>query len=271
FDSAIEFLKGLPLIIVASCDSQRHLWASLLTGIPGFLEVFDAKTLVVGALPQPDDPLSNNLQLGDALGLLAIDFASRSRLRLNGQLTLQTNDGLHIEANEVFGNCPKYIQAREITLTQDVQRPSNRHNLTNRDTSLSAEQQSWIANADTFFIASAYPGGGADTSHRGGNPGFLRVVNERQLIFPDYSGNMMFNTLGNIAVNPSVGLLFPDFEADRTLQLTGRAVVIWDKDRIASFPGAQRLVAFEVDEVVERRRAIGLQFGSPEYSRFNPR
>ncbi len=106
---------------------------------------------------------------------------------------------------------------------------------------LAEAQRAWIRRADTFFIATSHPEAGADASHRGGMPGFVRVEGDR-LVWPDYAGNAMFNTLGNIALHPRAGLVFPDFEAGATLQLTGRAAVDWDRDRAGSFPGAERLV-----------------------------
>jgi predicted pyridoxine 5'-phosphate oxidase superfamily flavin-nucleotide-binding protein len=132
------------------------------------------------------------------------------------------------------------------------------------------EQRRLILNADTFFIASAYPEGGADASHRGGNPGFVWFLNGNTLEFPDYSGNTMFNTLGNIAVNPSAGLLFLDFEGGGTLQLTGEARIVWDVGRAAGFAGAERVVEFRVQEAVEIQSSIPLRWQFQGYSPFNP-
>lgn len=269
-DAAIDFLQQQPFIIIASRDSKQQVWASLLVGLPGFLSVIAPGTLLIGAQPRPDDPLADHLQQGSALGLIAIQFAPRLRMRLNGTLARHTAEGLYIHAQEVYGNCQKYIQARPVTGVGSAAATAGQSGRTRRHTALTPQQQSWIARADTFFIASAHPEGGADASHRGGNPGFIQVVDEQRITFPDYSGNMMFNTLGNIAVNPSAGLLFLDFETGHTLQLTGHAAVIWDKDQIAAFPGAQRLVTFEIHEIIERDGGSGLRFGTPEYSRFNP-
>jgi predicted pyridoxine 5'-phosphate oxidase superfamily flavin-nucleotide-binding protein len=80
-------------------------------------------------------------------------------------------------------------------------------------TESNGKQQRLIREADTFFIASSHRDGGADASHRGGNPGFVHVLNETKLIWPDYSGNGMFQTLGNLAIDPRAGLLFMDFES----------------------------------------------------------
>jgi predicted pyridoxine 5'-phosphate oxidase superfamily flavin-nucleotide-binding protein len=132
------------------------------------------------------------------------------------------------------------------------------------------EQRRLVSGADTFFIASAHPEGGVDASHRGGNPGFVRFLGENALEFPDYSGNTMFNTLGNIAVNPRAGLLFLDFEGGGTLQLTGEARIIWEAGRAVRFAGAERVVEFLVQEAVETRGAVPLRWRFEGYSPFNP-
>ena len=80
----------------------------------------------------------------------------------------------------------------------------------------------------------------------------------------------MFNTLGNLAVNPRSGLLFIDFERGHTLQLTGRAEIIWDADRTAEFVGAERLVAFEIDRVLAIANANSRHWQFVEYSPANP-
>jgi uncharacterized protein len=133
-----------------------------------------------------------------------------------------------------------------------------------------SDQQRLIRQADTFFIASHHPEGGTDASHRGGHPGFVSVLNDDRLVWPDYAGNTMFQTLGNISVNPHAGLLFIDFERGRTLQLTGRASILWDRKRTAEFAGAERLVEFDVDEVVEIAGAHSLEWRFLDYSPENP-
>jgi hypothetical protein len=120
-----------------------------------------------------------------------------------------------------------------------------------------------------FFIASARPEGGADASHRGGNLGSVRFLGENALEFPDYSGNTMFDTLGNIAVNLSVGLLFLDFEGGGTVQLTGEARIVWDAERAARFAEAERVVEFRVQEAVEARGVVPLRWRFEGYSPLN--
>ena len=92
---------------------------------------------------------------------------------------------------------------------------------------LSPADAGLIRAADTFFLGTTNPGHGSDTSHRGGPPGFVRVDGDR-LWWPDYPGNNLFNSFGNLAVDPESSLLFFDFDTGRTLQLSGTAEVDWD-------------------------------------------
>ena len=80
----------------------------------------------------------------------------------------------------------------------------------------------------------------------------------------------MFQTLGNLAVDPRAGLLFMNFNNGSTLQLTGRAEIVWDTDRIAAFPGAKRLIEYAIEEVVELPNAIPLRWEFINFSPFNP-
>ncbi|MES2462963.1 MAG: pyridoxamine 5'-phosphate oxidase family protein, partial [Armatimonadota bacterium] len=137
---------------------------------------------------------------------------------------------------------------------------------------LTSAQADWIEQSDTFFIASVHPEGGADASHRGGSPGFVRVDPDgRTILFPDYSGNAMFNTLGNIDATGKAGLLFINWQNGDLLHISGDARILWDDPRIHAFPGAERLVEVTVREAVERTGASPLRsVGTTEYSRFNP-
>jgi hypothetical protein len=113
-----------------------------------------------------------------------------------------------------------------------------------------------VASSDTFFIATAHPEAGADASHRGGNPGFVEVSGDgTTLLWPDYSGNAMFNTLGNLVADPSAGLLFLDGKRGGALQITGAAEILWDGPDVRRLPGAERAVRFRVAEVSRPRPA----------------
>jgi hypothetical protein len=108
-----------------------------------------------------------------------------------------------------------------------------------------------IEAADTFFIGTTHPTRGADASHRGGPTGFVRA-NPGEVWWADYRGNNMFNTLGNLAVDPTAALLFPDFATGRTLQLSGTAATEWTTRAAAGGDdhGTGRVVHFHIDQVV---------------------
>lgn len=262
-----EFMEEQAFAVAASMDEAGCVWASALTGEPGFIRALDDRTVHITAQPVPGDPLADNLKATGKLGLLVIEFTTRGRIRLNGNAELRPN-GIRLRTEEVFGNCQKYIQGREWMITQGTPKPSvNAHHAK----ALGTGQKHWIEAADTFFVATANPAGGADASHRGGQPGFVRVVDDNTLVWPDYSGNGMFQTLGNLALNPRAGLLFVDFERGGISQLTGHADIIWDEARAADFTGAERLVEFHVERVIEMAEALPLRFSFMSYSPYNPR
>jgi uncharacterized protein len=255
------------MAILAATDDRGRLWASLVMGTPGFITAPDEHTLSLAAGVPAADPVSACLENDRPLGVLVFDPARRRRLRLNGRVIAGRHGRIDIRINEVFGNCPKYIQAR----APEPETAHERSGAGGHSETLSAPQRLAIERADTFFIASAHEGSGADASHRGGLPGFVHVVGKRTLRFPDYAGNNMFQTLGNISTDPRVGLLFVDFESGTTLQLTGRARILWDPEDFHELPGAERAVEVEIEEVVEIAGQGPLGWRFLGYSSFNPR
>jgi predicted pyridoxine 5'-phosphate oxidase superfamily flavin-nucleotide-binding protein len=258
-----SFLTKQRMAVAASLDARGRPWASLLTGPAGFLETAGDRLLRIVATPSPDDPLGSNLAARPELGLLVLDPRTRQRMRFNGR-GLASPDGLFLLADRVYGNCPKYIHVRRL-----VEEGAREARKARRSSSLDAGQRARVEAADTFFIATWHPGGGADASHRGGRPGFVRVMDGRTLWFPDYPGNNMFNTLGNLAGHPKAGLLFVDFERGDLLQLTGSARLVWEPETA---------VRLEIDEVRDAPGASPLRYelveawpGSPPVTAAGPR
>jgi hypothetical protein len=260
------------LTIAGTIDAEEKIWASLLTGDSDSVEILSPQIVRIHSLPIFSDPLNQNLPIHPQIGILTIDLKNRRRLRLNGQAQLQVNDKLAegvrtgmitVQLQEVFFNCLKYIQNRHLTATK--QESTNAPETFTR-TALNESDRQWIETADTFFIASGYDKTGIDASHRGGFPGFVQVLNSNKLVFPDYEGNNMFQTLGNLAVNPRTGLLFIDFDRGHTLQLTGTATVIWEQEQFAQILGAQRQVEFTIEQILETRNATPLRWKFGEYS-----
>jgi uncharacterized protein len=215
------FVAGRDLVFLTSHDASGTLWTSAVAGRPGFATIEDGN-LRVAAAPGPDDPLAD-LAPGSVVGTLFVDFARRRRVRVNGVVTGAAPDELLIGVDQAYGNCPRYIHRREVHPQDEA--GSRRASAGRREARLGPEQIEQIRRADTFVLGTAHPVAGADTSHRGGAPGFVRVEPDGSLWWPDLPGNNLFNSLGNIVADPRASLLFLDPSAGRTVQISGRAAV----------------------------------------------
>ncbi|HSZ38593.1 MAG TPA: pyridoxamine 5'-phosphate oxidase family protein [Trebonia sp.] len=245
------FLAERTFAVLTARDAAGRLWATPLTGPAGFLAVTSPTTLRVTAAIPPGDPL-HGLPPGQRAGLITVEFATRRRFRLNGTLTEASGGRLSFDVDQAFGNCPQYIQQR--VLEADAGRPAAEPETggvqARAGSALTAADAELIRNADTFFLGTEHPGRGTDTSHRGGPPGFVRVEGD-QLWWPDYPGNNMFNSFGNLAVNPEAALLFIGFRTGETLHLSGTACVEWGQPGAPGDDGGTgRRVRFTVRRVV---------------------
>jgi len=263
--AARAFLAERRFVVLCAATVADRVWASVLVGPPGFLETSDDGTrLHVSAVPRSDDPIAPAIRPDSSIGLLVIDFSTRRRYRVNGTV-LPTGAGIPLEVREAFGNCPKYIRA----YTPLPDGPVGRRAPRSADR-LDDRQGEWIERAEMFFLGTVHPEAGADASHRGGAPGFVRVTGPRELLWGDYFGNRLFNSLGNAAIHPGAALLFLDPATGSTLQLSGRLQIDWSPEAAASIPGAERVLRFSIDEVVETPGAIPLRWDVGEPSPFNP-
>jgi uncharacterized protein len=220
---AAGFLAQRRFVVITGRDNAGRLWASPLCGDPGFLAAHDT-TLTIHTTPPVGDPL-HDLPTGQFVGTIAVEFALRRRIRVNGTLVARSADGLTINAAEAFGNCPTYIQQRHLTVDPHTDTTTATHPV-DRHTTWSTTQTALIRSADTFFLGTAHPTRGTDVSHRGGRPGFVRI-DGTDIWWPDYPGNNMFNSMGNIAANPEAALLFINFTTGETLRLSGTATLEW--------------------------------------------
>ena len=263
----------LPLLVVGSQASDGRLWASLLSGEPGFVRSPTAKILRIQAQPLEGDPLTQQLSVGAPLGLLGIQLETRRRNRSNGRIVARDASSFSVQVEQSFGNCNQYIQAREPEFDRELLAAA--HPPRAEGSLISEQARQLLESTDTFFIATASAaagsggdGEGVDVSHRGGRPGFVRVQNDAtrtRLTVPDFSGNFIFNTLGNLEINPRAGIVCADFATGDVLQLTGKAHAIWDGPELEAFEGAERLLNFDVESGVFLARALPLRFHG-----FNP-
>lgn len=263
------FFPQLPIAFLGSVDDTGQPWASPLFGRPGFVTCPDEMRLDIAARPLTGDPLNETLREGRPVALLGIELPTRRRNRVIGHAINVGHNSFAIGVHHTLGICAKYIQARQMG-----DRPANAlaPAMVHHAVELDPAAQAIIARADTFFIASADPReedglvGGADVSHRGGRPGFVRIDDASTLTTPDFLGNFMFNTLGNLALDDRAGLLFLDFEGGGIVHIAARAEVVWDGPELEAFAGAQRLVRFHIERVVRLEAGLPFSFGPPEYS-----
>jgi hypothetical protein len=133
------------------------------------------------------------------------------------------------------------------------------------------EDREFLARLDMFFLATADAAGRPTCSYKGGDPGFVAVVDDRTLAFPSYDGNGMFLSLGNVGVNPAVGLLFIDFERQRRLRVDGAAAVQADDPLRARFPEAQCVVRVTAERIYPNCPRYIHRYALVERSAFVPR
>jgi len=251
------FYQQLPFMLYGAVDAQGNPWASILEGPPGFARSPAPGTLHFDSVPASDDPAQ--LKPGAAIGLLGIELHTRRRNRINGRIDAMTGDGFDVTVDQSFGNCPQYIQLRQfrsVPLADPAMRTAEHLN------GLDDAAKAMITNADTFFVASYVDVDGersVDVSHRGGQAGFVQVQGNL-LTIPDFAGNLHFNTLGNLLLNPRAGLLFIDFNSGDLLHLSGRTEIILEGPQVEAFQGAERLWTFEVERVVRRPVALALRW-----------
>jgi predicted pyridoxine 5'-phosphate oxidase superfamily flavin-nucleotide-binding protein len=136
--------------------------------------------------------------------------------------------------------------ARELQDRFDTRRLADRLAEKLSRTAFSAEDKAFVDCSTMFFLATADAEGQADCSYKGGVPGFVRVTGPSELSFPSYDGNGMFRSLGNVVVNPRVGILFIDFEKPRRLRVLGRARL---EDPDGTFEGAQLMVRVHAEAI----------------------
>jgi predicted pyridoxine 5'-phosphate oxidase superfamily flavin-nucleotide-binding protein len=225
---ALTFLAQQRLLALSAAGDDRQVWMSVWCGEPGFVRSTDGHHVSISTSlmdVSPHDPVLGRLAVGRDLGILAIDFASRRRLRISGSIEAISSDQISILVRESVPNCPKYIQRRH---RHEVLTTSSRGRSVERGRLVDEARRALIERADTAFVGSVHPTRGADASHRGGSPGFIKVADAMTLRVPDYPGNSMFMTLGNFEIDPRASLAVLDFEGSRMVSFSGSAQLRFD-------------------------------------------
>lgn len=249
--AAAAFLETQGFAVAGIADDAGRVWA---VPLPGALQ-----------MGVDDRHVRVPTNLSGAVGLVIVDFAHRKRMRVNG-----VADGGVLAVAECYANCPQYLQKRSGDAAAPVEIAPFAFPVPTADR-LTPAQIATIRAADTFFIATRNGDISADASHRGGNPGFVQAESDTTIVWRDYPGNTMFNTLGNLQTDPRAGLCFPDFATGNALLLSGTAHVQWDSQ-------SDRTVVFAVAHIAEpgltKLRPTAafapLDAAPVEYSPFNP-
>jgi predicted pyridoxine 5'-phosphate oxidase superfamily flavin-nucleotide-binding protein len=160
---------------------------------------------------------------------------------------------------------------RELQDTFDTRRLADRIEERVVHDRIDDDDRAYIEARDMFFIATADSDGKPQCSYKGGDPGFVRVLDEHTIAFPNYDGNGMYLTTGNLLVNADVGLLFIDFEGRKRMRLNGRASVDPDDPLLAEYPEAQFIVRVRATEVFPNCPRYIHQYQLVKRSRFVPK
>ena len=244
---AVALLAHAPFAAITARDRDGRLWISPMTGPPGFLAAATPTRLSLRDTLPVGDPL-HGLHDSQPVGIVVMDFAAKRRVRINGTLTATDGGMLQVDVTQAYGNCPQYIHPRAISAENEVV-ATDLH--IERNIDIAADDIALIRSADTFFLGTTHPERGNDASHRGGPAGFVHA-DHNSVEWPDFAGNNMFNSFGNLEIDPTAALLFIDFDSGRTLQLSGKAVVEWGKSVARGDTG--RWVRFTTERVVGSRR-----------------
>ncbi len=269
---AINFIEKQPMSIVSSVDEKKRVWTSILVGDFGFVTVPSSNGLSFNKdliYSDKQDVFFDNISKNSSVGSLFIELATRRRFRINGNVE-EVDNQINLTVQEAYPNCPKYIQQRIISSAENF-------SVSNAETSggniLNDELKDMIRLADTLFVGSQGADKKMDASHRGGKKGFVEILSDNTLKIPDYQGNSMYNTLGNIVQNANVGLLFVNFEERKTLQLTGKAKLLFDQtseEDMQKTTGTGRYWLFETVEWILTKNQHQVNWEFLSYSPFNP-
>ena len=190
----------------------------------------------------------------------------RDRYRAWG-VARQEGDQLSFDIRMGYPSCPKHIQRELIEVPEDSKIVSAEYQ---NGTTLDKPEKEWIIGAHTFFIGTQTKKGDIESSHRGGDPGFVEILENGLLRVPDYLGNSMFSTLGNIYENPKAALLFVNYKKGETLQLTGKAELQFDQNSTDDFYKSGETGRFWTFETKRWIKTIGHHKVNSEFIDFSP-
>lgn len=287
-----------PLIAIGTLDKQGRPWTTLWGGEKGISQPIAQGILGIRSqVVRQHDPVVEELVgkegdgtvvreegVGRMVSGLTIDLETRKRTKLYGRMVAGALSMREDEATETqqhvaevqlvlkieqsLGNCPKYLNKKHVELAE------SNPELVSDSPQLPQQALDLLSKADLFFLSSANHDQDMDTNHRGGPAGFVRVISNDPsgavLCYPEYSGNRLYQTLGNLKVNPVVGLCVPDFDTGDMLYLTGKTEILIGPDAAKVLPRSN--LAVKITTTAARFVATALPFRgtSGESSPYNP-
>ncbi|KAF2870261.1 oxidoreductase-like protein [Massariosphaeria phaeospora] len=295
---AANMLQRGPLLIVGTLDAQDRPWTTLWGGQPGFSRplggnIIGTSTIVDGVNDPVVQALVGHVESGEMvqgaqkmISGLTLDLMTRKRVKLAGRMVAGTLEEVDVEyaegaerpgkvaskqhqlqlgvnVEQSVGNCPKYMNQydlRPALVTSEI---------ISQSSSLSLEAKALIAKADMFFLSSSTPKD-MDTNHRGGPSGFVRVLSDTEFVYPEYSGNRFYQSLGNLYMNPKIGITFPDYESGNVLYTTGHAEILIGNDAASLLPGSNLALRIKIDEARLVRGGLPFRGTKKNPSPYNP-
>ncbi|KAJ5513354.1 Riboflavin synthase-like beta-barrel [Penicillium fimorum] len=281
---AASLVQQSPLLALGTLDSQGRPWSTIWGGTAGFAtpvaeSLIDLRTQVDSKYDPVVQALLTDNQTdaytGKMVSGLAVDLENRRRVKLYGRMvtgSLSHGDAgeaqlvVHIE--ESLGNCPKYMNKKHIMPAHSDPK------LISNSPQLSPAAIELLSHADTMFVSSSHGASTMDTNTRGGPPGFMRVESNSAsgavIIYPEYSGNRLYQTLGNLETTPLAGFVVPDFDSGNVLYFTGSTEILAGKDAAAILPRSNLAVRVTIAAAIFVENGLAFRGEAGDPSPYNP-
>ena len=295
---ATYLLQRAPLLAIGALDSEERPWTSLWGGAPAFSEplggnMIGTRTLVDGENDPVVQALVGNITKGEMvqghdklIAGLTIDLMTRKRVKIAGRMIAGSlgevgvdyeDERMEIEdapekqdriqlitkIEQSLGNCPKYLNQYEIEPALINSK------LLSSSAFLIPEAKDLIKQADMFFVSSS-TSQDMDTNHRGGPAGFVRILSDNEIVYPEYSGNRLYQSLGNLQINPRIGITFPNYETGNVLYITGTTQILTLSDAAKLLPGSNLAVKIKIEEARFVEQGLGFRGVKKIPSPYNP-
>ncbi|KAH8705026.1 putative oxidoreductase [Talaromyces proteolyticus] len=290
-------LSTAPLLSMGALDTEGRPWSTVWGGEAGFAGLLGKNVVGMRALvDRAYDPVVQAL-LGETadgtvikadkmLSGVSIDLENRTRVKLHGRMVLGTltdaedNEApsdvagsrgkmqLVVKIDESLGNCPKYLNKKHIIPAVPEPR------LISDSPQLPPQAIELLSRADCMFISSSHNNIDMDTNYRGGPSGFVRVISNTSdgavLVYPEYSGNRLYQSLGNMVINHRAGIVFPDFETGNALYITATTEIFIGEDADAILPRSNLVIKMTVVGARFVQKALAFRGVPGEQSPYTP-